>query len=107
MITVEPGRDGGHDDAEVPVGEGWRRTMANCVPGAQAVRDLRYRYRGVEKSLSKIPPARMLTTIPRTGGFAYRTLVRRRRVEPRAGLPDTRLTPSLLASVAMDEAILT
>lgn len=111
MITVEPGFDGGGDssgvEADLPAGEGWRRTLANCVPGAQAVRDLRYRYRGIEKSLAKIPPARLLTTIPRTGGFAYRTIVRRKTVEAPSGLPDTRLTPSLLANVAMDEAILT
>lgn len=109
MIAVESGPGGARDEGADArsAATGLLPRIADCLPGAQAVRDIRYRYRGVEKSLAKIPPARLLTAIPRTGGFAYRTLIRRRTVEAPAGLPDAKLTPSLLANVALDEAILT
>ncbi|WP_208026810.1 alpha/beta hydrolase family protein [Rhabdothermincola sediminis] len=63
--------------------------------------------RGLEKALARVPPLRMLKALPETGGFAIRTLVRQRTSRLPDGLPDTRLTPSLLAHVALDEAILT
>lgn len=63
--------------------------------------------RSVEKALAKVPPVRMLKALPETGGFAVRTLLRRRTRTRPEGLPETRLTPSLLAHVALDEAILT
>ncbi len=61
----------------------------------------------IERTLARIPPVRMLQAVPETGAFAVRTLLRRRSSEPVPGLPATRLTPSLLAHVAMDEAMLT
>lgn len=63
-------------------------------------------YRSAEKRLARNPATRMLATVPKTTGFAVRTL-RRRRHESPAGLPDTRLTPGLVGYVALDEAILT
>ncbi|WP_334144911.1 alpha/beta hydrolase family protein [Rhabdothermincola sp.] len=63
--------------------------------------------RGFEKALARVPPLRMLKALPETGGFAVRTLARQRTSRLPDGLPDTRLTPSLLAHVALDEAILT
>jgi len=106
-ITLDPDPAPGHAGEGPAVDEGDRPGGTDCWSFSRAVRDVRYRYKDIEKSLSRIPPVRMLTTIPRTGGFAYRTMVRRVTGEPQAGLPRAKLTPSLLASVAMDEAILT
>ena len=93
--------DGGQEPSSVT------RASSPCLMGTETVRNLRHRFRNVEKSLAKVAPARMFAAIPRTGGFAYRTLLRRHSGDRSAGLPDTRLTPSLLAHVAMDEAIIT
>lgn len=108
MIAVESSsaRPASEHDETDDRQSGWRQSVQRCIPGADILSDLRYRYRGLERSLARIPPARMLTTIPRTGGFAYRTLVRRRATDTRTGLPPARLTPTLLANVAMDEAII-
>ena len=65
------------------------------------------RYREVEKVLGRHAATRVLGTVPRTTGFAVRTMRRRLTTEARPGLPETRLTPSLLGYVALDEAIVT
>ena len=63
------------------------------------------RYRQVEKELAKHAPARVFATIPRTGKFVGRTIARARGEEIE-GLPVPSLSPSLLAHVALDEAML-
>jgi len=64
------------------------------------------RYHQVERALAKVPPVRMLRAVPETGGYAVRTVWRHFNREPLEGLPRARLTPALLAHVAMDEALL-
>lgn len=82
------------------------------APAAGAPLDLltepvRRGYRSLEKVLARHTVTRVLATVPKTTGFAVRTIARRTRSEPIPGLPDARLTPRLLGSVALDEAILT
>jgi hypothetical protein len=64
-------------------------------------------YRSVERVLGRHAVTRAFGVVPRTTGFALRTVQRRARPAPVPGLPQTRLTPRLLGSVALDEAILT
>lgn len=67
----------------------------------QAVRH----YRTIERSLARLPPARALAAIPRTGRFAGKT-IGRRGAPGYEGPPVPDLSPALLANVAMDEALL-
>jgi len=71
------------------------------------VRPVVLQYRAAEKVLGRHALTRVLATVPRTSGFALRTVRRRRRAEPLPGFPETKLTPKLIGSVALDEAILT
>lgn len=83
------------------------RTARRTVAGAQrAVTQVHRTGRDLERRLARVPPARALRAIPETGAYVGRTLWRQRTAEPVTGLPDTRLTPALVAQVAMDEAIL-
>ena len=78
------------------------RVARTPVDGAVA------RYRGLERSLARVPPVRMLKALPETGSFVGRTLLRRAAPDEHRvpGMPSTPLTPALVAQVAMDEAIL-
>lgn len=58
-----------------------------------------------EKRLARIPPARVLASLPRTVRFAGETLVRGH-LPGEEGPPVPGLSPGLLANVAMDEAAL-
>jgi hypothetical protein len=62
--------------------------------------------RAVEKALARHTATRVLAAIPRTTGFALRT-IGERGGESTSGLPTTHLTPRLLGYVALDEAIVT
>lgn len=64
-------------------------------------------YHRFEKRLAKIPPARMSRAVPETASFVARTFWRNRFAELPEGLPKTPLTPNVIASVAMDETLLT
>jgi hypothetical protein len=66
-----------------------------------------HQYRSVERLLGRHAVTRAFGVVPRTTGFALRTVQRRARPAPVPGLPQARLTPRLLGSVALDEAILT
>jgi hypothetical protein len=71
------------------------------------VRPVVHRYRAAEKALGRHAVTRVFATVPKTAGFAVRTVRRRKRADPLPGFPETRLTPKLVGSVALDEAILT
>ena len=72
------------------------------------VRPVAARYRAAEKALGRHAVTRVFAAVPKTTGFAVRTLRRSRREEPTPpGLPAAKLTPGLLGYVALDEAILT
>ena len=71
------------------------------------IRPLLGRYRAAEKVLARHAVTRVFAAVPKTTGFAVRTLARRRHQAPIPGLPSTKLTPGLLGYVALDEAILT
>lgn len=60
--------------------------------------------RRIEKHLARYPLARLTTTVPRTGRWAVETLFTEAGRIP--GAPRVRLSASLLAHVAMDEAII-
>lgn len=91
-------------DAAPPPGSGAATTSS--APRSSPLAPVIDRWRAVEKRLARHPVTRLLGTVPNTGGFAVRTLVRRRRNDPIDGFPEVRLTPKLLGSVALDEAIL-
>ena len=61
-------------------------------------------YRAVEKRLARQPLARLATALPRTARWMAQELTGRDDRVP--GLPETRLTPSLIGHVVMDESIL-
>ncbi len=62
--------------------------------------------KAIERALAQHTATRVLAAIPRTTGFALRTLLERGDA-PSNGLPATRLTPKMLGYVALDEAIIT
>ncbi|MFN8035509.1 MAG: alpha/beta hydrolase [Acidimicrobiia bacterium] len=62
-------------------------------------------FRAIEKRLARYAPLRMSAAIPRTARYIGRALGYRAR-QPQAGYPRPALSPTLLAQVAMDEAIL-
>jgi len=61
--------------------------------------------RAVEKRLARQPLARLTTALPRTARWINEELTGRGD-EPLPGLPATRLTPSLIGHVVMDESIM-
>jgi len=74
--------------------------------GPPSLLDRAYRVvRALEKRLARHAPMRMTAALPRTLRFVGRTLGSRSG-DPVAGLPRPALSPSLLAQVAMDEAVL-
>lgn len=62
-------------------------------------------YREVEKRLARQPLARLTTALPRTVRWMTGELAGRAGDQPH-GLPVTRMTPSLISHVVMDESIL-
>lgn len=58
----------------------------------------------VEKSLARSPLARLTTVVPRTAKWGYRAL--RTEAGKIPGAPEVRMTGSLAAHVAMDEAVI-
>lgn len=60
--------------------------------------------RRVEKNLARLPLARLSTVAPRTAKWAHGVV--RREAERVPGAPDIRMTGSLAAHVAMDEAVI-
>lgn len=62
-------------------------------------------WRGLERRLARQPLARLTTAGPRTARWATET-VRRQVDQPLPGVPVTRLTPSMIGHVAMDESIM-
>ena len=62
-------------------------------------------FRDVEKVLARQPLARLTTVGPRTARWASETL-QHRIAEPGPGTPRIRLTPGLIAQVAMDESLM-
>ncbi|HRW42988.1 MAG TPA: hypothetical protein P5193_15660, partial [Microthrixaceae bacterium] len=57
-----------------------------------------------EKHLARLPLARLTTTLPRTGRWALESIFNEAARLP--GAPQARISASLLAHVAMDEAII-
>ncbi len=62
-------------------------------------------FRRVEKRLARQPLARLTTVAPRTARWAAETL-HQRVTDPEPARPFIRLTPALLAQVAMDESVM-
>ncbi len=61
-------------------------------------------YRGIEKTLARQPLARLTTALPRTARWMANEVLGREKAQP--GKPTTRLTPSLIGHVVMDESIM-
>ncbi len=62
-------------------------------------------FRDVEKYLARQPLARLSVTGPRTARWVAET-VQSRFDEPTPGVPQVRVTPSLMAQVALDESVM-
>ncbi len=62
-------------------------------------------YRDIEKRLARQPLARLTTALPRTARWITSELAGRE-VDPTAGVPQIRMTPSLIGHVVMDESIM-
>lgn len=86
---------------DVPPPDGWPpcwRPAGVLGRTARALHD-------VEKALGRQPLARLTTAGPRTARWASETL-HQRITEPSPGDPRIRLTPGLIAQVAMDESLM-
>ena len=66
----------------------------------------RHSWHGAEKALGRHAYTRAMIAVPKTIGFAGETLVRRFTDTPPGGAPTPKLSPGLMAQVALDEAIL-
>lgn len=75
-------------------------------PALWPLAQLGVRWHQMEKQLARHPLGRILGVGPRTAGYVSRTVWRRYGQDSIEGLPEVRLTPSHIGSVAMDEAIL-
>lgn len=62
-------------------------------------------YRDLEKRLARQPLARLTVALPRTARWIATQLLGGNETQP-PGLPNTRLTPSLIGHVVMDESIM-
>lgn len=87
----------GVEDAEAQDGRAWWDPVG-------AVENAVGAYRAVEKRLARQPLARLTAALPRTARWMVRERTDRDVRAP--GLPATRLTPSLIGHVAMDESIM-
>lgn len=99
MASPEPPLGG---DAEI---EGDPKEPPPCWHPAGALDRAVGVYRDVEKRLARQPLARLTTAVPRTARWMTKELTSRAADQPR-GIPVTRLTPSLIGHVVMDESIM-
>jgi hypothetical protein len=76
----------------------WWTPLGVLVRGTSA-------FRAAEKRLARQPLARLTTAAPRTARWAAETM-RKGMTEDDPGTPYVRLTPSLVAQVAMDESLM-
>lgn len=104
-MPEQPTPDAAQTDPEIEAAEAWASEPRPWWTPLGALECGTTAFRGVEKRLARQPLARLTTAGPRTARWVTETL-RERLAEPAPGTVSVRVTPSLVAQVAMDESLM-